>query len=171
MLDHSDVNKMQQATGAVKEGDFAPDFTLSDQSNNPVRLADLVKENVVVLYFYPADFTGGCTLEACSFRDNYEAFTEAGATVVGVSKDSVDSHQRFAERHRLPFILLSDEDGAVQNQYGIKPLFFDMFPGRVTFVIDKQRVIRHVFSSRINFSGHTNNALKTVRALLKDEKG
>jgi peroxiredoxin Q/BCP len=161
---------MQQAAGKVKEGDFAPDFTLPDQSNNPVRLAELVKENIVVLYFYPADFTGGCTLEACSFRDNYEAFTDAGATVVGVSKDSVESHKRFAERHRLPFILLSDEDGAVHNQYGIKPLIFDLFPGRVTFVIDRQRIVRHVFSSRVNFPGHTTDALKTIQALLKNEK-
>lgn len=170
MLDHSDVNKAQQVTSDVKEGDFAPDFTLLDQSNKPVRLAELVKENIVVLYFYPADFTGGCTLEACSFRDNYEAFTDAGATVVGVSKDSVDSHQRFAQKHRLPFILLSDEDGVVQSQYGIKPLIFDMFPGRVTFVIDKQRIVRSVFSARLNFAAHTTEALKTIKKLLDDEK-
>ena len=102
----------------VSVGDVAPDFTLPDQSGVPVRLGDLVGRKTVVLYFYPKDETPGCTIEARAFRDSYEQFSAKDAEVVGVSSDSVRSHRRFARRHNLPFLLLSDRDGAVRRLYG-----------------------------------------------------
>src|SRR5215475_1567352 len=129
------------ARASIKVGDQAPNITLNDQAGNPVSLADLIKEHVVVLYFYPKDETSGCTAEACSFRDSYDVFAEAGAQVVGVSSDGVESHARFASHHGLPFVLLSDADGVVRAEYGVAPAL-GFIPGRVTFVIDRQGVVR-----------------------------
>src|SRR5213596_2447436 len=113
----------------------------------PVRLGDLVGQKTVVLYFYPKDATPGCTLEARAFRDSYQAFTAQDAEVIGVSSDSVRSHRRFAARHGLPFVLLSDTGGAVRERYGVERTL-GLLPGRVTYVIDKAGVVRQVYSSR-----------------------
>src|SRR2546426_3845848 len=122
----------------VSVGDVAPDFTLPDQSGTPVRLGDLVGEKTVVLYFYPKDETPGCTIEARAFRDSYEQFTAKDAQVVGVSSDSVRSHRRFARRHNLPFLLLSDADGAVRRLYGGGETL-GLLPGRGTPAVDHTR--------------------------------
>jgi peroxiredoxin Q/BCP len=166
MLNQSGVDKMPQALGKVKVGDFAPDFSLPDQANKAVHLDELVKANIVVLYFYPKDFSSGCTLEACTFRDNFDDFVNVGATVVGVSSDSPESHQSFIEKHHLPFTLVSDEDGTVQTIYGVKSVFAaQIIPGRITYIIDKQRVVRHIFSSRVDMRGHVTDALKVIKSL------
>src|SRR5882757_3789335 len=148
---------------SLQVGDKAPDFTLPDQSGNPVTLSDKLAEKVVVLYFYPKDDTRGCTAEACSFRDSYESFTDAGAEVIGISSDSVASHEKFAGRHDLPFTLLSDTSKTVRTQYGAKSL--GVIPGRITFVIDREGVIRHAFSSMTNIGGHVDDALAVVKEL------
>lgn len=150
--------------GTLQAGDQAPDFTLPNQSGEPVALSDFLGGNVVVLYFYPKDNTRGCTAEACSFRDAYESFTDAGAVVIGVSSDSVASHERFAGRHELPFTLLSDANRAVRKQYGAATLG-GVVPGRTTFVIDRGGVIRHVFTSMMNIGGHIDEALAKVKEL------
>src|ERR1700677_884763 len=134
---------------SVKVGDKAPDFTLPPNPGEPVRLQDRLGERVVVLYFYPKDNTSGCTAEACAFRDSHEVFTEAGAEVIGVSSDSVDTHAGFAGKHNLPFTLLSDAGGKVRKAYGV-PATFGVLPGRVTYVIDRDGTVRHVFSSMMN---------------------
>jgi len=123
-------------TTKVMEGQAAPDFTAPRTGGGEFRLSEFRGKSAVVLYFYPKDETPGCTAEACAFRDSYEIFVDAGAEVVGVSGDSVDSHERFAEHHELPFILISDKGGALRRQYGVKATL-GVWPGRVTFVIDK----------------------------------
>lgn len=148
----------------VRVGEAAPDFTLPNQNGDQVTLSDLRRDTVVVLYFYPADDTYGCTREACSFRDSYDVFAEAGAQVVGVSQDSVESHQRFASKHALPFVLLADPDGVVHERYGIKRSL-GVLPGRVTFVIDRDGVVRHAFSSVTRIGAHVDGALAVVRSL------
>ncbi|MBY8878105.1 peroxiredoxin [Actinacidiphila acidipaludis] len=148
---------------SLQVGETAPDFTLPDQSGAPVTLSEKLADRVVVLYFYPKDNTRGCTAEACSFRDNYECFSDAGAEVIGISSDSVESHEKFAGRHELPFILLSDKDRAVRKQYGATTL--GVVPGRITFVIDRDGVIRHTFSSMANIGPHVEEALRVVREL------
>ena len=162
----NDMNDTKSGDQRVEVGDRAPDFTLPDQTGKPVRLSDLLAGHVVVLYFYPKDETAGCTAEACSFRDSYQVFKDAGAEVVGVSSDSVESHQSFAAHHGLPFTLLSDANGALRKRYGV-PTTFGMWPGRVTYVIDHDGIVRHIFSSQIQFERHVTEALKTLQAMAR----
>lgn len=147
---------------AVDIGDAAPDFELTDANGKRVRLSEYRGKKSVVLYFYPKDDTPGCTKEACSFRDSYEAFQEAGAEVIGVSSDSEASHGKFAAKYRLPFTLLADAGGAVRKQYGV-PATLGLLPGRVTFVIDTDGIVRHVFNSQLQATRHVAEALRTLR--------
>lgn len=149
---------------AVRVGDQAPDFTLPRMDGAPFHLSEAVRRRVVVLYFYPKDETMGCTAEACAFRDQYDVFAAAGAEVVGVSADSADSHRRFAAHHGLPFVLLTDEAGTVRTAYGVGKAL-GLFDGRVTYVIDRRGIVRHVFSSRINPTRHVAEALQIVKRL------
>jgi peroxiredoxin Q/BCP len=159
---------MGSESQAVSVGDKAPDFTLPSQSGTPVSLSDYRGERVVVLYFYPKDNTRGCTAEACAFRDSHEVFAEAGAEVIGVSSDSVDSHGEFSSRHHLPFVLLSDKSGAVRKRYGV-PTSFGILPGRVTYVIDREGTVRHIFSSMTNIDRHVGDALAVVKRLQAEQ--
>jgi peroxiredoxin Q/BCP len=145
----------------VKVGERAPDFALPDANGREVSLAGF-RGRPVVLYFYPKDDTPGCTKEACSFRDQYQDFRDAGAEVIGVSSDSSDSHRRFAERHRLPFTLLADQGGRVRKLYGV-PATLGLLPGRVTFVIDAEGVVRHAFNSQLAATRHVEEALDVLR--------
>jgi peroxiredoxin Q/BCP len=151
---------------SIQVGDKAPDFTLTSQSGDQVRLYDRLGQRAIVLYFYPRDGTRGCTAEACAFRDSHEVFAEAGAEVIGVSSDSVDRHAAFAGRHNLPFTLLSDEKGKVRKEYGV-PTTLGLLPGRVTYVIDREGTVRHVFNSMTAIDRHVNDALDLVRDIQK----
>ncbi len=146
----------------IKAGQQAPDFELPDNNGDLVKLTDFKGTKNVVLFFYPKDFTGGCTAEACSFRDSYEDFTDAGAEVIGISSDDVISHRKFSERYKLPFILLSDKGGKVKNLFGVKNDLFGLLAGRVTFVINKEGVVIKVFDSQVNFTGHSKEALEAL---------
>ena len=117
-----------------------------------------------MLYFYPRDETAGCTRQACAFRDEFEEFARLDAEVIGISSDSVASHERFAKRHDLPFTLLSDEGGRVRRLYGV-PSTLGLFPGRVTYVIDEGGVVRDVFSSQLGVTRHVEEALKAIREI------
>ena len=148
----------------VDVGQPAPDFDLTDAKGKHVRLADFRGKRAVVLYFYPKDDTPGCTKEACSFRDSYESFKEAGAEVIGVSSDSEASHEKFASKFKLPFTLLADKGGAVRKQYGV-PATLGLLPGRVTFVIDREGIVRHVFNSQLQATRHVDEALGILKRL------
>jgi len=148
----------------VQAGDRAPDFELPDQSGRPVRLRDLLGQQAVVLYFYPKDGTPGCTLEARAFQRRYDRFAEAGATVVGISSDSVASHRRFAAGQGLSFLLLSDREGAVRKLYGVEKTL-GVLPGRVTYVIDAGGVVRHIYSSQLRPLRHSREALGAIEDL------
>jgi thioredoxin-dependent peroxiredoxin len=148
-------------TTTVAVGQAAPDFTAPKNGGGEFRLSDVLGQRAVVLYFYPKDETPGCTAEACAFRDSYEIFLEHGADVVGVSGDSVESHERFADRHELPFTLVSDKGGALRRLYGVKATL-GVWPGRVTFVIGKDGIVRHVFASQTDAVRHVEEALRTI---------
>lgn len=148
----------------IKVGDKAPDFELQRQDGGCFRLYDLLKEKNVVLYFYPKDSTPGCTKQACGFRDQYEVFQEQGAEVVGVSSDSLSSHQKFEKSFKLPFVLLSDKGGSVRTNYGV-PKKFGIIPGRVTYIIDRQGVVRYVFNSMTKPLEHVNLALDILKEM------
>jgi thioredoxin-dependent peroxiredoxin len=161
MNKHND--QAQLAKGKVQVGDLALDFTLPAQSVAPVSLGDFLGKTAIVLYFYPKDNTSVCTAEACAFRDSYEVFKDAGAEVIGISSDSVESHQQFAAAHRLPFILLSDVGGVIRKRYGV-PTAFGL-PGRVTYIIDRQGIVRHIFFSQFTAEKHVAQALQTLQSI------
>ena len=146
----------------VKAGDPAPDVELIGPDGQPFRLSSLLAKGPLVLYFYPKDDTPVCTAEACTFRDNFSEFTGLGASVVGVSDDDAASHQRFAEEHELPFLLLSDPDGKARAAFGLKALL-GLFKARATFVIDGKGVVCAVISDRLNARRHVREALDALR--------
>lgn len=149
---------------AVQVGDMAPDFTLTSQTGESVSLKDFQGKKSVVLYFYPKDDTPGCTAEACAFRDSYQVFKEAGAEVIGISSDTTQSHQQFVKKYDLPFILLSDTENKVRQLYGV-PATLWILPGRVTYVIDQEGVVRHLFDSMLEFQRHVEEALTTLKTI------
>ena len=151
----------------VNVGDKAPDFTLPSQMGDNVTLSEYFGKKNVVLYFYPKDETRGCTREACEFRDQYDVFTNLGAEVLGVSSDTLESHKSFATHHGLPFLLLSDEKNEVRKLYGV-PSSMGILPGRVTYIIDKKGVVRHIFNSQLQPEKHIEEALKILRELEKE---
>ncbi len=153
---------------ALAVGAHAPNFSAETHDGTALQLSELLEHSAVVLFFYPRDFTPGCTAEACAFRDDYTNFVEAGATVVGVSADSGESHRRFAQHHNLPFALISDADGALRKAYGVDKVW-GVLPGRVTFVIDRQGVVRNVFDSALFARRHSGDALAKVARLIRED--
>ena len=151
----------------LKVGQPAPDFTLPTTTGDTFRLSEQ-RGRHVVLYFYPKDDTPGCTTQACSFRDQYEDFQDLGAEVVGISSDSEKSHQKFTQKHRLPFQLLADTSGEVRKRYEVPRALLGLLPGRVTFVIDKDGIIQYIFNSLSGAADHVSNA-KQVLAELADK--
>jgi peroxiredoxin Q/BCP len=156
-----------KALPMLKVNDKAPDFRLLSQSGKSIKLSELLGKSVVVVYFYPKDFTSICTKESKAFRDSYEVFKQAGAEVVGISADSVESHKSFAEAEHLPFILLSDSDDRVRKLWRV-PNSMGFLPGRVTYVIDKRGVIRSVFDAQLEDKKHVTEALKVIDQLKKE---
>ncbi len=153
---------------AVQIGDKAPDFTLPSQLGDTVTLSEYFGKKNVVLYFYPKDESIGCTREACAFRDSYEIFASLGAEVLGVSGQSVESHKSFATHHGLPFILLSDADNSIRKLYGI-PATMGLIPGRVTYIIDKKGIVRHIFNSQYQPEKHIEEAKQILEKLKTEE--
>jgi peroxiredoxin Q/BCP len=145
-------------------GTPAPDFELPDQHGNLVRLSQYRGARPVVVYFYPKDDTTGCTIEACRFRDDFPRFQASGAEILGISDDSPESHARFVSKYNLPFKLLSDRGGRIRKLYGVKKTF-GLIPGRVTFVIDREGIVRHVFSSQSAPAQHVEEALTQIAHL------
>ncbi|MGA3014464.1 MAG: peroxiredoxin [Bacteroidales bacterium] len=148
----------------INPGDKAPLFTLPDSGGQPISLTDFIGKKSLVVFFYPKDESYGCTKEACSFRDNYDEFKEAGAEVIGISTDDETSHSSFAAHHKLPFVLLSDKDNKVADLYGVHRSL-GILPGRATFVIDREGVIRMNYSSQLNFRKHMDEAIALIKSL------
>ena len=149
----------------IQAGQQAPPFTLQDSTGKGWSLDALRTSGPVVLFFYPRDESPICTREVCSFRDAHQDFVDAGATVVGVSSDSQESHAAFAKRRALPYVLLSDPGGKVRKAFGI-PRTLGLVDGRATFVIDRGGVVRLAHSAALEAEGHMEQALTVVRRLL-----
>ena len=150
----------------VQVGDTAPDFTLPDQWGALVSLKDFRGRVNVVLYFYLKDGTPGCSIEAAAFRDNYRIFQDLGAEVIGVSSDTVESHCAFSTSKNIPFKLLSDANGEVRQRYGVKTTL-GLVPGRATYVIDRQGIVRFIMSSQLRPHRHAEQALQVVNTLIQ----
>jgi peroxiredoxin Q/BCP len=152
----------------VTVGKPAPDFTLPTDGGGKISLKGLRGKNVVI-YFYPKDETSGCTAEACGFRDQLPKFGKINATVIGISRDSVASHDKFKAKHDLPFTLASDDKGEVTERYGVwvqKSMYGRKYMGieRATFLIDDKGVVRQEWR-KVKVPGHVDEVLKAVKAL------
>lgn len=147
-------------------GDQVPFFESTDQFGQPFKSDSVIGVRPAVVYFYPKNQTPGCTSEACSFRDNYEDFKDLGAEVIGISSDSVSSHERFMKRNSLPFILLSDSKKEIQRLFKLPKLLFGLYTKRITFVVDATGKVAYVHDS-MRHSGHISNALKILQSKSK----
>ena len=148
---------------ALKIGDKIPSFTSIDSKGDSFDIIEYIGRPLVI-YFYPKDDTPGCTIQACTFRDNYEDFKALGAEVIGISSDSLKSHQKFASRYKLPFILLSDFDKKIRTQFGVPNDFLGLIPGRATYVIDKKGVVQLIFDSA-SAKIHIEKALEILKTM------
>ena len=147
----------------IKIGSTIPSFTLSDQNGQPFDIKSVLGKKNLVIYFYPKDDTPGCTKEACSFRDQFDVFTDADAVIIGISGQSVESHRKFAEKHKLRFTLLSDEGNTVRKLFGVPTNFLGLLPGRVTYVADKTGKVIYIFNSQMQSSKHVDEALRILK--------
>ncbi len=165
-VSHSQIDRLMsfRSKDHIRVGSVAPDFTLPSQTGEMVSLEDSIGKRPVILFFYPKDDTLGCTKEVCAFRDSFEEFEKLDAEVIGISSDSVESHKSFAKKHNLPFTLLSDEGGKVRKLYEV-PNTLGIFPGRVTYVIDQEGIVRHIFSSQVAVERHVDEALEVLESV------
>lgn len=148
---------------AITKGAVVPNFKAKTQSGDSFELSNYLGKPLVI-YFYPKDNTPGCTTQACSFRDQYQDFQDLGAEVIGISGDSEASHDKFAQKHKLPFLLLSDSTKKIRTLFGVPTHFFGLMPGRVTYIIDKQGKVVSVFDS-IKANVHIEHALKMIKKM------
>lgn len=152
---------------AIDVGEKAPGFTLPDQQGKEISLSSFAGK-YLVLYFYPKDFTPGCTSESCGFRDSYEEFQNLNCHIIGISKDSSESHERFIAEYKLPFTLLSDEDNHVRILYEVRSTF-GIIPGRASYLIDPEGAIRHYYASQTQATRHVTEMLLALKNLIKSK--
>lgn len=149
---------------AINIGDSIPAIVLKDKNGEDFNLAQFVGEKALVVYFYPKNFTPGCTQQACDFRDKYEDFKDLGAEVIAISSDTGASHSRFAQKYELPFIFLSDEEKKARKAFGVKASLMGLVPGRETFLFDKKGNLCLRYNN-MGATGHTSKALKQLKGL------
>ncbi len=147
---------------SLKKGDIIPSVKLKDQDDNDFAIDKYKGSNPVVIYFYPRNFTPGCTTEACDFRDQYQDFRDLGAEVIAISADSAESHRKFSSQYNLPFIFLSDENKVARKAFGVKSSLFGLIPGRETFIFDKSGALRMRYNN-LSASNHTSIALEKLK--------
>lgn len=155
------TSNMDQDKG-IQVGEKIPLFSLKDQNGKEFLVDHFIGKNAMVIYFYPKDDTPGCTKEACKFRDTYEDFENLDVKIIGISADDVQSHKRFAQKYNLPFTLLADTQNEVRNLFGVKNNIFGLMPGRVTYVIDKNGIVIHIYDNMLRAENHIDEALKVL---------
>jgi len=148
-------------------GDKIPEFSLRDQNGELFDIRSVLGIKRLVIFFYPQDGSLNCTKEACYFRDLYDLFLENDAVVLGISGQSVESHREFASNNRLPYKILSDTDNKVRKLFGVPSKFFNLIPGRVTYVVDRSGKVVYIFDSQTEVQRHADEALKIFLLLKK----
>ena len=146
----------------LKIGDQVPSFSLIDQ-HGKVRTSNKLNKSLV-LFFYPKDDTPGCTIEACGFRDKYDLFKILGAEVWGISNGNTQSHLRFANKNKLQYPLLCDQNNIIRKKFGV-PKTLGFIEGRVTYIINSKRMITHIFEDLLNGPAHIKEAIKALKKL------
>jgi len=146
----------------LKIGEKAPLFSGKDQDGNEIKLDDYLGKKNIILFFYPKDDSSVCTAEACSFRDNYEKFRNLDTEIIGINQASVASHKNFAEKYRLTFPIINDEENKIRKLYKVPNKFF-VLAGRVTYVIDKQGLIKHAINNMFDGEVHITETLKSLK--------
>lgn len=149
----------------IEVGSKVPIFELNDQNGELFKLETVLGKNNLVIYFYPKDDSPGCTKEACSFRDQFKVFADADAIIIGINAQSVESHFKFAQKHRLNYTLLSDTGNGVRKLFGVPSSFFGLIPGRVTYVVNKEGKIMYLFNSQIQAEKHVNETLRILQKI------
>jgi len=158
-LTFSQNNNMNE----IKIGSKIPEFALRDQNGNLFNINTVLGKKNLVIYFYPKDESPGCTAQACSFRDQFEVFTEADAVIIGISGQSVESHKEFAKKYRLSFTLLSDNGNKIRKQFGVPTNLLGLLPGRVTYIADKTGKVIYIFNSQTQATKHVDEALRILK--------
>ena len=153
---------------SLNNGETVPSVELKDKDGIIINTDHLKGKKAFVIYFYPQDFTPGCTREACEFRDRYQEFIELGAEVIAISSNSETSHTKFKNKYNLPFIFLSDNNKEARKAFGVQSSLLGLIPGRETFIFDKNGILRLRYNN-MNASHHTMTALKKIKKL-QDEK-
>ena len=161
MRQNFNINNMN----ALQIGALIPELTLPDQNGKMFDIKNVLGSKKLVIYFYPKDDSPGCTKEACYFRDLFEVFKEADAVIIGISGQSVESHKKFAVKHRLSFTLLSDSGNKIRKLFGVPTNAFGILPGRVTYVADRSGKVAYMFNSQIQAERHVDEALKILKEL------
>jgi peroxiredoxin Q/BCP len=149
----------------IQISDKCPDFQLPDATGKMIQISELIGKKKLVIYFYPKDDTPGCTKEACSFRDSYEDFKNFDCEVIGISSEDEQKHAAFASRHKLPFILLSDKDKVARKLFGVPGNLFGLIPGRVTYIIGLDGIVKGIYNSQTNPLGHIEKALELIKSM------
>ncbi len=149
---------------SLETGSKAPDFTLASTSGKKFQLSKDMANKPCIIYFYPKDFTPGCTKEACSFRDNFSFFKNIDITVIGISTDSLGTHQKFKDEYKLPFDLLADTDGKVSKQYKALVPFINISK-RTTYLLDKEHIIRGVYNNLFGYETHIKEMINSVNKI------
>jgi len=148
---------------SLEVGDTIPSFSLKDQNGKDFDIDQYRGKQPLVIYFYPKDDTPGCTKEACSFRDEFEVFTDLNVKVIGISSDDVASHKKFADKYQLPFTLLADTQKKVRKLFGVPNSFLGILPGRVTYIVNKHGIIVHIFNNMTNAEKHISESLNAIK--------
>ncbi|WP_271770077.1 peroxiredoxin [Aquimarina algiphila] len=149
----------------LKVGDKVPEFSAVRDNGEDFQSSDIIGKEAVVIYFYPKNFTPGCTKEACDFRDSYADFKSLGAEVIGVSSDGIKSHTRFKKKYNLPYTFLSDSKGKLKRLFGVKSELLGLLPGRETYVIDKEGIVQLKFNS-MNASKHLGKVIAKIKEIM-----
>jgi peroxiredoxin Q/BCP len=149
----------------IVTGDRIPAFSALDQHGKLFDSNSVLGQKNLVIYFYPKDDSPGCTKQACSFRDQFEVFAGAGALIIGISSQSVESHREFAEKYHLTYTLLSDENQKIRKMFGVPANFLGLIPGRVTYIVDRQGKVVYIFNSQVRAEQHVTESLRILKEL------
>ena len=163
MVGYPSASLLAQNENKIEVGSHVPMFKLPDQNGKIFNIGSVLGKKNLVIYFYPKDFTSGCTKEACTFRDNFNEFKKSSATIIGISGDNVASHLKFSDKNKLNFTILSDKGNKIRKLFGVPNSMMGVVPGRVTYVVDRKGIVIHVYNSLSKPEQHIKESLSALK--------